>query len=303
MADEQTALVPQSTRMPEVATKRGITEAQWLTLRNSLFPGAKDVSVILVWDYCKARGLDALKKPCHIVPMEVKIDGQYVWRDVVMPGIYEYRTTAHRTKQYLGHSEPEYGEEIDHLGVKAPKWCGMTFFRWNAEAKERVPFPVKVFFSEVVALKSGKPNSRWTRAPIQMLTKCTEAAGLREAFPEEFGGEMTAEEMDGQRAIDITPPKVAEVTINLLDKLPESLRDNVERALSALHQTLGQRQAIINEYLGAEGVVPEEGAEKLLKWAEGQLTAQPKPKPDNGRKKKPTEPEPEPTITADEIPF
>jgi hypothetical protein len=49
-----------------------------------------------------------------------------------------------------------------------------------------------------------------------MLTKCTEAAGLREAFPDELGGEPTAEEMDGQRAGDISvsvekapPPKPA----------------------------------------------------------------------------------------------
>jgi hypothetical protein len=44
---------------------------------------------------------------------------------------------------------------------------------------------------------------------IQMLTKCTEAAGLREAFPDEFGGEATADELEGREmgssAIDITP--------------------------------------------------------------------------------------------------
>ena len=314
MADdkpETTALVTKGPELPEPVARRGISEAQWRTLKSSLFPGAKSESVLLVWDYCLARKLDPMKKPCHIVPMEVKSANTYEWRDVVMPGIYEYRTTAHRTGEYLGHSEPQYGAPMEFPGVTAPEWCAMAVYRWNKHAQQRTEFPVRVFFGEVLATKkdnSGKyvANARWKRAPIQMLTKCTEAAALREAFPEEFGGEMTAEEMDGQRAIDITPPKVAEATINLLDKLPEGLRDNLERALSALKLTIGQRQARINQFMGSDDVVPEEGAATLLAWAEGELK-QPaeKPKPDNGRKKKPAaEPEAPPLpISSEDIPF
>ncbi len=94
--------------LPEPVLRRGITEAQWRTLANNLFPGAASSSVLMVWDYCAARGLDPMKKPCHIVPMEVKDakTGSYGWRDVVMPGIYEYRITAHRTGEYHGHTEP-----------------------------------------------------------------------------------------------------------------------------------------------------------------------------------------------------
>lgn len=195
-------------RLPAPVAKRGISEAQWLTLKNSLYPGAKDVSVILVWDYCLARKLDPLKKPCHIVPMEIKNGDAYEWRDVVMPGIYELRTTAQRTGEYLGHSEPEYGEPEECANITAPLWCKLTAYRWNAVANCRVEFPVRVFFREVVATKrDGKANARWSKAPIQMLTKCAEAAALREAFPDEIGGEQTAEEMDGQRAIDLVPVK------------------------------------------------------------------------------------------------
>lgn len=200
-----TAIEARPAGLPEPVIRRGITDAQWRTLCKSLFPGAKPDSVLMVWDYCVARKLDPLKKPCHIVPMEVKIGSQYEWRDVVMPGIYEHRTTAQRTGSYLGHSKPEYGPEIEVRGVKAPEWCEMTFYRWNILSGQRVEFPVTVFFREVVATnREGKPNARWSKAPIQMLTKCTEAAGLREAFPDEIGGEQTAEEMDGQRAIDVT---------------------------------------------------------------------------------------------------
>lgn len=197
-------------QLPTPVARRGITEAQWRTLANNLFPGADSSSVLMVWDYCVARKLDPLKKPCHIVPMRVKDSksGDYVWRDVVMPGIYEYRTTATRTGLYLGHTKPEYGPTIDHLGVQAPEFCNFTVYRWNTEAKMRAEYPVQVRFSEVAATTKDKKtgelyvNDRWTKAPQQMLTKCAEAAALREAFPDELGGTHTADEMDGQQYVE-----------------------------------------------------------------------------------------------------
>jgi phage recombination protein Bet len=194
-----------TTALPEPVAKRGMNEAQWRTLCNSLYPGANPQSVLMVVDYCKARQLDPLKKPCHIVPMQVKDakTNTYGWRDVVMPGIYEYRTTAQRTGDYLGHSKPEYGPDVDYRGVKAPEWCELTAYRHHIIAG-KVEFPVRVYFREVVGTdKEGKPNARWSKAPIQMLTKCTEASALREAFPDEFGGEVTAEEVDGQRHVEV----------------------------------------------------------------------------------------------------
>jgi phage recombination protein Bet len=199
----ETTLATQTPQLPAAIARRGVTEAQWRTLANNLYPGAHPDSVLMVVDYCLARKLDPLKKPCHIVPMSVKDakTGQRGWRDVVMPGIYEYRITAMRTGLYLGHSRPEYGDEIEVAGTRAPAWCEMTFFRAVSatDRSVRIEFPVRVYFTEVVALKDGRPNERWAKAPIQMLTKCCEAAGLREAFPDEFGGEATAEEMDGQQ--------------------------------------------------------------------------------------------------------
>lgn len=203
-------------KLPAPVARRGISEAQWRTLANNLYPGAASESVLMVWDYCAARKLDPLKKPCHIVPMQVRDakSGDYFWRDVVMPGIYEYRTTATRTGLYLGHSIPEYGPITDYLGVQAPEYCALTVYRWNSEAKMRAEYPVVIKFSEVCATKKDKKNGsvivneRWTKAPQQMLTKCTEAAALREAFPDELGGTHTAEEMDGH-VIDIKPEQSA----------------------------------------------------------------------------------------------
>ncbi len=47
-------------QLPPDVARRGITEDQWFTLRKSLYPGALPESVVMVWDYCKARRLDPL---------------------------------------------------------------------------------------------------------------------------------------------------------------------------------------------------------------------------------------------------
>jgi phage recombination protein Bet len=187
--------------LPPTVTSRGLDVAQWNTLCNSLFPGAKSDSVLMAVDYCRARGLDIMKKPCHIVPISVKDGDGWKMRDVVMPGIYEYRITAHNTKQYLGHTKPEYGDKIPFGGVEAPEWCEMVMKRLHHTGAV-VEYPVRVYFAEVCATKKKDgevfANERWSKAPIQMLTKCCEAAGLREAFPDELGGTQTDDEMYGR---------------------------------------------------------------------------------------------------------
>jgi len=294
--DIQTGIQLVSRELPEPVARRGILEAQWMTLCNSLYPGANPKSVLMVWDYCSSRNLDPMKKPVHIVPMEIKVGDEYQWRDVVMPGIYEYRITAHRTGDYLGHEEPVYGPEKEAFGVSAPEWCQFTVFRWNHNARAKVPFTVKVFFAEVVATRKDRQthkeaaNKRWARAPIQMLTKCAEAAALREAFPEEIGGEPTMEEMEG-RTIDVTATAPTEPVIPVLtmQRVPEPLRDNVERGFSILGMSEAQRLAKINEFMGRENMTADDAGQALLDWLRAEYekrkaTANPAPRQSNGKR-------------------
>lgn len=235
-------------QLPEPVSRRGLNESQWMTLKNSLFPGADSNSVLLAVDYCKARGLDVMKKPCHIVPMQVKDakTGDYVWRDVILPGIYEYRTTAARTGLYLGHSKPEYGPLVDFMGVTAPEWCDITVYRWNKEASMKAEYPVRVLFAECCGTaydkKAQKPyvNARWTKAPVQMMSKVCEAAALREAFPEDLGGTHTSDEMEGQYyepiVVDVSPGK----RVNPRPDLSQVDDNELLAAFSAAVDILGQ---------------------------------------------------------------
>ena len=185
------------TNIQTALTERNIDTAVWTTLQNSVFPGAKDESILLAVDYCKARKLDILKKPCHIVPMSVTDakTGNKNWRDVIMPGIYEQRITAFRTGQMAGQDEPVFGDTVTFRGIEAPEWCRVTVYRFINN--ERCAFSHTEYFCEACATtKEGKPNSMWSKRPRGQLAKCAEAGALRKAFPDELGGVITADEVN-----------------------------------------------------------------------------------------------------------
>jgi phage recombination protein Bet len=200
------------TEFKAALTKRDIDEFALNALRTSIFPGASDNSILLAWDYCKSRGLDIMKKPCHIVPMSVKDSksGRYEWRDIIMPGISEHRITASRTKCYAGVDEAKLGENIEvNIGgekLTVPEYATVTVYR--IVDRERVAFSHTEWFEEACATtKEGKVNSMWKKRRRGQLIKCAEAGALRKAFPEELGGMHTAEEMEG-RTIDMGQAEV-----------------------------------------------------------------------------------------------
>lgn len=175
----------------------------YLTMKNSLYPGAKDESISLVISYCKAAKLDPMLKPVHIVPMSVKDSksGKYEWRDIIMPGVNLYRILASRSG-CAGISEPEFGEDVsivlDKKSITYPKWCKVTVRKIiNGETFE---FSAKEFWLENYAT-AGKdtnaPNAMWSKRPYGQLAKCAQAQALRTAFPE-ICSLPTAEEMEGK---------------------------------------------------------------------------------------------------------
>jgi phage recombination protein Bet len=197
-------------------------------LENSLYPGAKPESIQLVLSYCRVNGMDPMLKPVHIVPTSVKKpDGKWETRDVLMPGIADYRIKASRTGQYAGKSEPEFGPDIsttiDNVPVTYPEWCRVTVYRLvGGHAR---PFPANERWLEnyaVAGRDTEAPNKMWRKRAYGQLAKCAEAQALRMAFPEFSGGVPTAEEMEGKTLNDFagttlehdTPPTTERDRIN-----------------------------------------------------------------------------------------
>ncbi|NAX44836.1 MULTISPECIES: phage recombination protein Bet [unclassified Vibrio] len=209
-------IAPFQERLPAVA-QRGIDESTWSALTNSIFPGAREESIIMAVDYCTSRGLDILLKPVHLVPMSVKDaqTGKHDFRDVVMPGIGLYRIQADRSKTYAGADEPEFGPTITaNLGgsdVSYPEWCKYTVHK--LVGNNIVSFSAKEYWIENYATAGRDtlaPNAMWKKRPFAQLAKCAEAQALRKAWPD-IGQAPTAEEMEGKEFVpnekDITPQK------------------------------------------------------------------------------------------------
>ena len=189
--------------------ERGIDEPTWSALCNTVYPGANPDSVVMAIDYCKARGLDPMLKPVHLVPMKVKNaqTGNSDWRDVAMPGVGLYRIQASRSGDYAGADEPEFGPTISRkyqsqydgeIEVSFPEWCKYSVHKIIGDRV--VTFSAKEFWLENYATAGAKtdcPNSMWKKRPFAQLAKCAEAQALRKAWPE-IGQEPTAEEMQGK---------------------------------------------------------------------------------------------------------
>lgn len=172
-------------------------------LGSSLYPTASASSIKLVLSYCRAAGLDPMQKPVHIVPMW---NGKLkCMQDVIMPGIGLYRTSANRTGQFAGMSEPEFGptieQTLDKQKFSFPEWCKITVRRQLASGHIG-EFTAIEYWLENYAVKGGAdkstaPNAMWAKRPRGQLAKCAQAQALRAAFPE-LGALPTAEEMEGK---------------------------------------------------------------------------------------------------------
>jgi phage recombination protein Bet len=213
-------------------------------LRSSFYPDASPESVALVLGYCRASGLDPMKRPVHIVPIYSRKAGGMV--DVVLPGIALYRILAARSGAYAGKSEPEFGPDVTTtLGgtkITYPAWCRVTVFKLvGGQVRE---FPAKEYWLENYATAkrdTDAPNAMWKKRPYGQLAKCAEAQALRMAFPEEAGGTYTAEEMEGKDlapAIELrsepAPTRDPEPSRAALSAPKESGPDKVQAGVDAL---------------------------------------------------------------------
>ncbi|MEI7151510.1 MULTISPECIES: phage recombination protein Bet [Pectobacterium] len=257
--------------LPPAMVSLGIDEPTWSALKSSVFPGAKEESIILAVHYCHARSLDPLMKPVHLVPMNVKDaqSGQYGWRDVVMPGIGLYRIQADRSGSYAGAKEPEFGpdttQKLNEVEITFPAWCKYTVYKLMPDG-HIVEFSAKEYWLENYATASKDtraPNAMWKRRPYAQLAKCAEAQALRKAWPE-IGQQPTAEEMEGKdldynNARDITPKAATPETLAIpyypqeqfIANLPgwQELMESGKKTAQRIINTVSSKYALSEEQI------------------------------------------------------
>jgi phage recombination protein Bet len=267
-----------------VNTSNEIDQHIWSALKNSLYTGARDESIKMVLDYCKAAKLDPMQKPVHIVPMSVRnaVTGKYEYKDVVMPGVGLYRIQAARSNQYAGVSEPEFGEDVTcNLGgveITYPKWCRVTVKK--IVNNTIVEFTAKEYWLENYASKKDErtPNTMWQKRPYGQIAKCAEAQALRKAFPEIVGQHPTAEEMEGKDITDleIEVKNITPKAQNISSKLDAVLNDFMQESKETLAELIeliklyNVPSEIINKWCSKAGVesIADLGEERQLSCIE-----------------------------------
>src|SRR5215471_17318727 len=85
--------------------------AVWRLLTDTLYPNAQTAdSIIAALTYCKARGLDILRRPINIVSTWNSTLGKNT--ESFWLSINEIEITAARSGQWAGMDEPKWGPDI-----------------------------------------------------------------------------------------------------------------------------------------------------------------------------------------------
>ena len=145
-----------------------------------VYPGAKPESISLVINVCRLRWAIRPRSlitsfRCRYLPARrtIKDGDKKVWRDVVMPGINDYRTDAARTGQHAGTSEPEFGPDVTEKARRRKSRSrhgvgSQSSGAWPAARFRRILRDGTV--EENHATKSSKimePNAMWKRRPMR----------------------------------------------------------------------------------------------------------------------------------------
>ena len=182
-------------------------------LQAAVYPNASVEALTLVMNYCKAAGLDPIRKPLQIIQVKDAQTGER--RAAVVPGIGLYRTIAARCG-CAGVDEPEFGPDVTDTfagqQITYPSWCRVTVHRRLASG-EIAHFTAREFWRENVVFNgedgASAPNGTWSRRPYGQLAKCAESQALRKAFPE-VGAQPVAEELEGKEVgVDSPAPSRA----------------------------------------------------------------------------------------------
>jgi len=161
-------------------------------LKNTVCKGSSDNEFQLFLHACQRTGLDPFMRQIYAVKRpERQKDGSYKEMMTIQTGIDGYRLIAERTGKYAPGKEPSFqyvqdGKLISATAYVKKQTMDGTWHEVSATA----------FYEEYVqTTKDGKPTRFWERMRHNQLAKCAEALALRKAFPGEFSGIYTTEEM------------------------------------------------------------------------------------------------------------
>lgn len=189
---EKTELVYKTDSGAEVKLSKSIVKAYLVSGDKSR---VSDQEVVQFMMLCKYQGLNPFLREAYLV----KYGNEPA---TIVTGKEAFTKRANKVPSYRGFEAGVYvtrddGELVQRTGTLVlPNetlvggWARVFRDGWA------VPFEISVSLNEYEGkTKEGKVNRQWTRMPATMIRKVAIVQGLREAFPESFGGMYDSSEM------------------------------------------------------------------------------------------------------------
>jgi phage recombination protein Bet len=178
-------------------------------LKDTFAKGATDDELALFTQVCLQQNLDPIKKQIYFMKI---FDGN-LKREVFTPAVSidGLRSKAEETGLYAGQTVPLFcgrdgiWKEI-WFDKEPPVACKVGIYR--KDFKEPL-YVVGMWDAFAKKKKEGGYTKFWAEMGPLMLAKCTEALGLRKAFPAKLSGLYTSEELD-KGTIDVEHVKEQE---------------------------------------------------------------------------------------------
>lgn len=231
------------------------------TVRNYLTKGdgnVTDQDVMLFLKLCEAQKLNPFIGEVHLIKY-----GNSPAQTVV--GYQAYRKRAENNPSHLYCESGivvQRGNVIDHkLGTCTYPgekllggWCKVYKVRMiGQEAREIVGA-----YKEVSLTEYDSGRALWKSKPATMIEKVAISQALREAYPADFAGLYTPEEMGHGEVSESTAPEAEAVPVQAAPVYPPEQmisRKEQEELFSTVHRVLGETDgnAFIKNYLGSKG--------------------------------------------------
>lgn len=184
-------------------------------LRNTVCKNATDDELQLFLHVCSRTGLDPFRNQIYAIKRKDRM--------TIQTGIDGFRLIAERTEKYAPGREPSYTYDQQGKLVSAT-----AYIKKQTSDGSWHEVSATAFWNEYVVSYNGKPSDFWNRMPHNQLAKCAESLALRKAFPADYSGLYSTEEMgqaDNDQAINVNAvrEKNSEVIQIESDLTPEEL--------------------------------------------------------------------------------
>lgn len=195
-------------------------------VRQHICPQATPREIVYFMELCRAQKLNPFLNDAYLVkyggsPAQILVAHKVLLKradshpqfDGICSGVIVLRDgTIHKEER------TSYYEEIGETLLGG--WC--EIYR-----KDRS----HPYYKELRLKSMDKHQANWKTMPDVMIVKCAQAAAIREAFPQDFGGMYAREEMGNIQQVestveDVPPTTTTSVAQAVADRKPEALTES-----------------------------------------------------------------------------